>query len=169
MRRIREPAAKGAVGTETPSTPDPTSAREIPHLLPGSSCYCLGQILDGAIAGDGVSRLLPPPFLERQIARECCHESSTGSLRPLWSLSGLFSSPGLDCSVSFESLPPTFWQGLSPAANKPYSARGPRPAPARSGCPVGLLRCHLHRGCGALLGGPEQEQRALQGRAARWG
>lgn len=51
---IREPAAKGAAGMETPSTPDTPSAREIPHLLPGSSCYCLGQILHGAIACDAL-------------------------------------------------------------------------------------------------------------------
>ncbi|XP_040468161.1 adenosine 3'-phospho 5'-phosphosulfate transporter 1 [Falco naumanni] len=54
VRHIREPAAKGAVGMETLGTPDPTEAREIPHLLPGSSCCCLGQILDGAIAQDAL-------------------------------------------------------------------------------------------------------------------
>lgn len=35
---------------KTLSVPDPTAASEIPHLMPGSSCSCLGQILGGAIA-----------------------------------------------------------------------------------------------------------------------
>lgn len=47
MPHIRELAAKGTGGMETLSVPDPISAGEIPHLLPGSSCWCLGQILDG--------------------------------------------------------------------------------------------------------------------------
>lgn len=78
-------------------------------------------------------------------------------------------------AISFESLPFTFWQGLIPAANKPYSARGPQPAPARSRCPVGL---RVPRGAAPVppsqgpwgtLGGPELEQWVLQGRAARRG
>lgn len=36
----------------------PISARKIPHLLPGSSCYCLGQILDGAIDWDALELAL---------------------------------------------------------------------------------------------------------------
>lgn len=51
MQCIRK-SAKGAVGMEAQMYA--ISARKIPHLLCGSSYYCLAQILDGAIDQDAL-------------------------------------------------------------------------------------------------------------------
>lgn len=56
MQCAGELAHSGAVGTDTRSA-DPTPAREIPPLLPWSSCCCVGQIPDGAITHDAAEPL----------------------------------------------------------------------------------------------------------------
>lgn len=92
----------------------PHLSQENSLLVAGSSCY-LGQILDGAIDQDalelGLVFFLP-----------ACKGMLPGKQYKdppgLGTLPGFLRSPGLDCSVSFESLPLTFWQGLNPAANQ---------------------------------------------------
>lgn len=107
---------------------------------------------------------LPPP-LERQRGKGMLPGERHGHPPGLSGACPVSSAAlGLDCSISFESLPPTFWQGFNSAANKPYSAHRPGPAPASSGCPVGLLWCHLRWG-GRGRGRPRAGMRGAAGQS----
>ncbi|XP_059323642.1 adenosine 3'-phospho 5'-phosphosulfate transporter 1 [Ammospiza nelsoni] len=132
MQCIRK-SAKGAVGMEAQMT-----YQENSPLVAGSSCSCLGQILDGAIDQDALELALVffLPSCKGTLSGKQ-HKDPAG----LGTLPGFLRSPRLDCSVSFESLPLAFWQGLNPAAN-----------------PWGCFKDIFHKGHKALPGCPEKRR-----------